>query len=192
MGRQMSERAEFHVRGQPLDGTPLHYTASGLDYVYLRSGFTVEDDPDYGRIVTIDDEDSLHRSIGLYIVTRSRPLTGAEFRFLRKQMRYTQKALADDIGVNEQTVANYEKGKPIPQRAENYIRLTFIVWMTPEHARADVIKRLAMEVKQLKKTLRKPTPATISCVPPTDIQNSIAAPWQMEVGSESPIICRII
>src|SRR6516225_9974822 len=26
MGRQMSERAEFHVRGQPLDGTPLHYT----------------------------------------------------------------------------------------------------------------------------------------------------------------------
>jgi hypothetical protein len=93
MGRQMSERADFHVMGQPLDGTPLHYTASGLDYVYLLNGFTVENDPDYGRMVTIDDENDLHRSIGLYVITRPRTLTGAEFRFLRKQMGFKQKDL---------------------------------------------------------------------------------------------------
>jgi len=80
----MSERAEFHVMGQPYDGKPLHYTASGLDYVYLRNGFQVEEDPDYGRIVTIDAVDDLHRAIGLYVVEQPRGLTGPEFRFFAK------------------------------------------------------------------------------------------------------------
>src|SRR5262245_61892833 len=75
MGRQMNERAEFHVMGQPLDGgEPLHYTASGLDYVYLLNGFTIEDDPDYGRMVSIHEPDALHVAIGLYIISRRRPV----------------------------------------------------------------------------------------------------------------------
>ena len=105
----MSERAEFHVMSQPFDGKPLHYTASGLDYVYLLNGFTVEDHPDYGRILTIQNEGDLQRSIGLYVITRQRPLTGPEFRFLRKQMGAKQKELAEELDVDEQTVANYEK-----------------------------------------------------------------------------------
>ena len=77
MGRQMSERAEFHVMGQPYDAAPLHYTASGLDYVYLVNGFSIENDPDYGRIVTIDSADDLHKAIGLHIITQERPLAGS-------------------------------------------------------------------------------------------------------------------
>lgn len=111
----MSERAEFHVRGQPLDGTPLHYTASGLDYVYLLNGFTVEDDPDYGRITTIDNPDDLHAAIGLHIIQHPRPLTGPEFRFLRKQMGLKQRDLAPKFG-SVQTVANYEKEKRFRHR----------------------------------------------------------------------------
>jgi hypothetical protein len=88
----MSERAEFHVMGQPLDGV-LHYTVSGLDYVYLLNGFTVDDDPDYGRIITIEHERDLHRAIGLYVITRPRTITGAEFRFCESRWGLSKKSL---------------------------------------------------------------------------------------------------
>jgi DNA-binding transcriptional regulator YiaG len=174
----MSERAEFHVMGQPLDGTPLHYTASGLDYVYLLNGFAIEKDPDYGRIVSIQNEGDLHRAIGLYVITRQRGLSGAEFRFLRKQMKYTQKELAKDLGVNEQTVANYEKERKIPPPSDRLIRMSFMVWLTPEDARADLIKRIAEVIRGE----GKPKPMAVA-MPPTDIQTSIARQWQ---GNTAP------
>jgi hypothetical protein len=147
MGRQMSERAEFHVMGQPCDGTPLHYTASGLDYVYLANGFSIEDDPDYGRIVTIDAPDDLHKAIGLHVV-QSPKLTGAEFRFLRKQMRMTQKDLAERFGTDVQTIANYEKGKKIPATSEQLMRVTFVLWIMPPDTRAEIMKKIAVDVQQ--------------------------------------------
>src|SRR5690606_6111594 len=107
MGRPMKQRAEFHVMGQPFDGEPLHYTASGLDYVYLLNGFHVEEDSDYGRIVTIEAPDDLHRAIGMRVVGQERDLKGQEFRFLRKQMGLRQQDIADQIGVDVQTIANY-------------------------------------------------------------------------------------
>jgi transcriptional regulator with XRE-family HTH domain len=38
-------------------------------------------------------------------------MTSAEFRFLRKQMGLTQKELGERLGVEDQTIANYEKEK---------------------------------------------------------------------------------
>jgi putative transcriptional regulator len=149
MGRQMSERLEFHVMGQPMDGEPLHYTASGLDYVYLINGFSVEDDPDYGRIVAIDSPDDLHKAIGLHIITQERPMTGAEFRFLRKQMKLTQKEVAERFrGADVQTIANYEKGRKIPPASEQLIRMIFALWLTPPDTQAAVLKQIADEVQR--------------------------------------------
>jgi len=187
----MSERAEFHVMGQPLDGVPLHYTASGLNYVYLLNGFTVENDPDYGRIITIEDERDLHLAIGLYVITRQRTLTGAEFRFLRKQMGLKQKDLAAVLGVNEQTVANYEKDRPIPSTSEHLMRLEFLLWMTPEDARADLVKRIAEAFKARPRKNAKPAAATVAAaeaaaatMPPADIQSSISKQWQVQAGTK--------
>lgn len=157
----MSQRAEFHVMGEPLDGAPLHYTASGLDYVYLQNGFMVEDDPDYGRILTIRDVDALHRAIGLHVITRRRALTGAEFKFLRKQMKMKQKELADDWGVSEQTIANYEKEKRIPPTSDRLMRITFLVWITPEDMRAEFVKRITERIQ----ARQKPKAAPISALP---------------------------
>jgi DNA-binding transcriptional regulator YiaG len=190
MGRQMSERAEFHVRGQPLDGTSLHYTVSGLDYVYLTNGFTVDDDPDYGRIVTIEDERDLHRAIGLYIITRPRNLTGAEFKFLRKQMGFKQKSLAGDLGVNEQTVANYEKGRSIPARSEFLMRLTFLIWITPDDAKAAVVKRVTERIKAYaQKAKTQAETATADAMPPADIQTAISKLWQVQAGIKPTPVC---
>jgi transcriptional regulator with XRE-family HTH domain len=183
----MSERADFHVTGQPLDGTPLHYTASGLDYVYLLNGFTVEDDPDYGRIVTIDDERDLHRAIGLYVITRPRTLTGHEFRFLRKQMGFKQKDLAGELGVNEQTVANYEKDRPIPTASDHLMRLEFLLWIAPEDANVELVKRVAETIKARARKQPKPTAAAAAAaatvMPPADIQTSISRQWTVQAGA---------
>lgn len=155
----MSERAEFHVMGQPYDGKPLHYTASGLDYVYLINGFSIEEDPSYGRIVTIDAPDELHKAIGLHIITKDKGLTGPEFRFLRKQMKLTQKELAEDWfnGADVQTVANYEKGKKIPPASDRLMRVVFAVWLTPADARAALIKSITEEMKKRARPLRTKT-----------------------------------
>jgi DNA-binding transcriptional regulator YiaG len=188
MGRQMSERADFHVTGQPLDGTPLHYTASGLDYVYLLNGFTVEHDADYGRIITIEDERDLHRAIGLYVITRPRTLTGTEFRFLRKQMGFKQKDLAGELGVNEQTVANYEKDRPIPTASDHLMRLEFLLWIAPNDANVDIVKRVAETIKARARKQPKPTAAATAAaammMPPTDIQTSISKQWTVQAGAK--------
>lgn len=178
----MSERAEFHVRGEPLDGTPLHYTASGLDYVYLRNGFTIEDDPDYGRIVTITNEQNLHTAIGMYVIMQPRALRSAEFRYLRKLMGFKQKELAEELGVNEQTVANYEKNKRIPGTSDRLMRTIFLLWITPEDARADLIKRIndAMKGQRSKKPGSPPS---------TDIQGSIATDWRGQPGVDPMPTC---
>jgi transcriptional regulator with XRE-family HTH domain len=182
----MSERADFHVTGQPLDGTPLHYTASGLNYVYLLNGFTVENDPDYGRIITIQNERDLHRAIGLYVITRPRTLTGAEFRFLRKQMGFKQKDLAGELGINEQTVANYEKDRPIPTASDHLMRLEFLLWITPKDANVDLVKRIAETIKARARKQPKPTAAATAAaavtMPPADIQSSISNQWQVQAG----------
>lgn len=171
----MSDREEFHVMGQPLDGTPLHYTASGLDYVYLQNGFTVENDPDYGRIVTIQALDDLHRAIGLCVVTQPRGLTGAEFRFLRKQMGLKQKDLAANFGVDVQTVANYEKGRKIPDTSDVLVRLLFILWIAPADARADMIKALSEQAQQARHTGKTVRPIAAQC----DLGSLIVKQWQM-------------
>jgi DNA-binding transcriptional regulator YiaG len=182
MGRQMSERAEFHVRGQPLDGTPLHYTASGLDYVYLTNGYTVEDDPDYGHLVSIDAVDDLHRAIGMHIIRQPRELTGPEFRFLRKQMGFRQKDLAPRFGVDVQTVANYEKGRTIPATSGRLMRVLFVLWITPPDARAGILKQMVDAMQNAQATLKNISAITA----PNDVPLSIVKQWQLGVADTIP------
>src|SRR6516225_423619 len=106
MGGQMSERAEFLLKGQELLAEPYHYRASGLDDIYLLNGVTFEETP-YGPMVTIKKLNGLHRAIGLHIVEKAEPMTGAEFRFLRKQIGFTQAQLGKRLRVSDQTIANY-------------------------------------------------------------------------------------
>jgi transcriptional regulator with XRE-family HTH domain len=169
----MSERAEFHVRGQPLDGTPLHYAASGLDYVYLLNGFTIEEDPDHGRIVSIEAEDDLLVAIGLSIICEERGMTKQEFRFLRKQMDLTQEQLAKRLGVDVQSVANYEKGKKIPETSDRLMRFVFAIWTVPPDERASVLKDLGDAI-QRELTRRKKYAHKIASM---DAGSSLARLW---------------
>ena len=96
-------------------------------------------------------------------------------------MGFKQRQLADRLGVNEQTVANYEKNKPIPASSENLMRLEFLLWIMPEDEYAEVAKRVAEIIKARR---RNPKSVATASVPPADIQLSIAKLWQVEVGKE--------
>lgn len=103
-----------------------HYIESGLSNIYLKNGFTVEhiDGEEY---TSIDDMNGLHRAIGQVIVDSRKPLTHEEFKFLRIEMNISQKMLGTRFGVDEQTIARYEKGKTkIPRTTDAALRTLYM------------------------------------------------------------------
>lgn len=103
-----------------------HYTECGLDSVYLVNGFEFVQTND-GKAVVIQDIDGLHRMVGERLVNDQKHLSGKEIRFLRHEMLLSQAGLARLLGVDEQTVARWEKGtgKKVPQMADATIRLLY-------------------------------------------------------------------
>lgn len=139
----MTERAEFWIKGRERLAKPYHYSASGLTNIFLLNGVTIERSS-YGPIVNIENLNGLHHAIGLYIIEKTEPMTGAEFRFLRKQMELTQQELAGIMKTTDQTIANYEKGKTADLGpADPFLRLTYLLHVIPEETRADVLKEMA-------------------------------------------------
>jgi putative transcriptional regulator len=86
------------------------YTESGLDNVYLLDGYTIHETP-YGKGVSIQNTDALHKAIGKWLIAQPRPLNGADLRFIRTEMELTQRALAGIIGTEEQTLRLWEKDR---------------------------------------------------------------------------------
>jgi DNA-binding transcriptional regulator YiaG len=106
---------------------PLHYTACGLDHVYLVDGFTREQ-IDGEDAVTIEDLDGLWKAIGLALVKGRKTLAPKEVRFLRHHMDLTQAELGEELRVSDQTVARWEKGEtPVSGPADVALRLLFLL-----------------------------------------------------------------
>jgi putative transcriptional regulator len=120
---------------------PLHYTACGLDDVYLVSGYEVEDTA-YGKGTSIKNADELHRVIGSYLVANKKLLSGKEIRFLRHQMDFTQSELARLLGGSAQQVARYEKDEcEMPGPADRILRLLF-----NEHLQKKILVRDLLKI----------------------------------------------
>lgn len=103
-----------------------HYTESGLSNVYLKNGVTVEE-IDGEEYTSIDDMNGLHSAIAQAVVDSNRPLAYEEFKFLRIEMNVSQKMLATRFGVDEQTIARYEKGHTkIPRTTDAALRALYM------------------------------------------------------------------
>lgn len=104
-----------------------HYIESGLDDVFLIDGYTIEHDPEYGDIVSFDDIDGLHKTIGKLLIESNFDLSGKEIRFLRKEMGLTQQFLGLLLGYpDDQSVAAWEKDvRSIPRTAQRMLRLIY-------------------------------------------------------------------
>jgi DNA-binding transcriptional regulator YiaG len=126
MTRQTPKLHFIRGGGAP-NGEPLHYTACGLDDVYLMNGFTRET-VDGEEFISIEDMDGLWKAIGLYLVATRKVLAPKEIKFLREHMDLTQAQLGAWLRVSDQTVARWEKGEttPIPGPADVALRVFFL------------------------------------------------------------------
>jgi putative transcriptional regulator len=119
------------------------YTESGLDTVFLVSGFEFEDTAG-GKTVTIHDVDGLHCAIGIELVCRRQRLTGKEFRFLRSELLLSQASLAKIFGVRELTIARWEKGQSeIPLSADAIVRQLFKESIGRAGSMKELLERIA-------------------------------------------------
>lgn len=148
-----------------------HYTSSGLDSIYLENGVLIEETA-YGRAVSIEDSEGLHRAIGRWLIDRPSPLNGAELRFLRLEMEMTQRHLAGIIGGTEQTLRLWEKtrDKFIPGTPDRLVRALFAETLGGDHDIRRMLERLAEldrlehEDKCFKRVSRGWRPQPISCL----------------------------
>jgi DNA-binding transcriptional regulator YiaG len=103
-----------------------HYTESGLDNIYLKNGFEV-DNVDGEECVGVHDVEGLHQVIGHTLVGKDKPLSPKEFRFLRVEMGLSQAALGEMLGYDGQTIARYEKGQTtIPKPTDTIVRSIYL------------------------------------------------------------------
>lgn len=110
----------------------LKYAGCGLRNVWLQNGYTKKKTP-YGEAVAIQDVEGLHRALAKKIALKPK-LTGAEFRFIRKELDLSQAALARMFGCEAQTIALWEKNKVrVPRLADRMLRLIY-----REHAEGNV------------------------------------------------------
>lgn len=120
-----------------------HYRECGLNNVFLLNGFTVKETR-HGRTVSIQDMDGLHRAIGTHLATEKRALTGAELRFLRIELGWSQKLLGMLLGKSAQTVARWEKGQSrIDGTAERVVRMLYTEQTGENGKMKDVLQELA-------------------------------------------------
>lgn len=115
-----------------------HYTECGLQNVWLRNGYT-QHKTKYGPGTAIHDVDGLNKAIGRALANRPH-LTGAELRFLRKELELSQAALANLMGTSEQNVSLWERRGRIPKLADRMVKLIYI-----EHSGGNVKVREMIE-----------------------------------------------
>lgn len=121
-----------------------HYKESGLDNIYLENGYAIHKTP-YGKGVSIHDTEGLHKAIGRWLINAPHPLDGRTLRFIRREMEFTQGALASLIGATEQTLRLWEKhrAKAIPGSADRLLRAIYAEYLGGDGSVRALVARLA-------------------------------------------------
>jgi DNA-binding transcriptional regulator YiaG len=120
-----------------------HYTESGLQHVWIANGYR-KIKTRHGTGVAIHDVEGLHRVIGKAIARKPR-MTGAELRFLRKELGLSQAALGALVGTTEQSVSLWERRGGIPRAADRLVRLIYLEHVGANPRVREIIDRLASQ-----------------------------------------------
>lgn len=119
-----------------------HYTSCGLRNIWLRNGYEVKE-TSYGDGVAIHNVEGLHKAIGLNLVQNKPQLSGAEIRFLRKELDMPQAQLAALLGVSENSVRGWEKHRgKITKPTERLLRMLYQEYATGNSSVRGLIERL--------------------------------------------------
>ncbi len=119
-----------------------HYTACGLENVYLKNGYDEKVTPS-GNTVAIHNLEGLHKAIAKGLVLKEGELTAREFKFLRGELDLSQRALGILMEKTDQMIAKYEKAEtPIPRLADKAIRDLYMESIGEGHV-AHLLNKLA-------------------------------------------------
>ncbi len=129
-----------------------HYTESGLQNVWLGNGYKVHKTP-YGKGVAIQDVQGLHELIGLTLAHKPK-LTGAELRFLRKELGLSQAALGSLVGTSEQNVSLWERRGHMPRASDRLVRLIYLEKIDGNVKIMELIERLNSQDQDGKQKLK--------------------------------------
>ena len=109
-------------------GQSYHFTESGLDNVYLKNVETSHCPDCNANSVSIPKSPLLLNCIGEAIVFSPGRLTGAEIRFLRKNLRIKINDFAKLLRVSRVTVSRWENGQiETPKPIDLLIRSIYIL-----------------------------------------------------------------
>ena len=118
-----------------------HYTACGLDNVWLTNGY-VEKNTAYGKAVAVVNADQLHDLLGRDLVKKRAQLAGKELRFLRVKMGLSQAGFASLHGVTEQAVSLWERQSKIPLANDRLTRVYYLAHIAKDTPLGEAIERL--------------------------------------------------
>jgi len=129
-----------------------HYVACGLPNVWLANGYTETTDGSGDSYFNIADIKELHTAIAHSLVEKESRLTGAEFRFLRSELKMSRKTLGELIDYTADAVKKWEYGEnPIPKLADANLRKFFL---EIQHEGGE-IRALLTQIKNLERQERK-------------------------------------
>lgn len=116
---------------------------TGLPNVSLKNGYMV-DQSDEGQVTTYKSLDRLYEAIATAIANRRAPLTGAEFKFLRRRTGMSQEQVGAMVDKTDQAIAKWEKGQAaVPVADGNMMRLA---WLSM-HSRRDIARAVDRMVR---------------------------------------------
>lgn len=119
----------------------LHYTACGLDNVWLESGYVIKQTR-HGEAVAVSDVDGLHKLLALQLVDKPARLSGKEFRFLRAQLGLSQEALGLLLGFTENAVSLWERKDAVPVACDQWLRMYMLAKYAGKTHVSDAIERI--------------------------------------------------
>jgi DNA-binding transcriptional regulator YiaG len=117
-----------------------HYTACGLDNVWLANGFKVKTTR-HGNAVAVNDVDGLHLLISQTLIDKPGRLAGKEFRFLRTQLGLSQEALGTMLDFSENAVSLWERKDTVPAACDQWLRMSVLAKLEGNAKLADAIAR---------------------------------------------------
>ncbi|MGO8068713.1 helix-turn-helix domain-containing protein [Rhizobium leguminosarum] len=139
----------FYIPGEKLREEPLHYKDCGLDNIYLKNGFNVENH-DGEQYLTVTDIDGLHKAIGMHIVLGRKAPSGQELRFIRNELGMSQSDLARVLDISDQSVARWEKGKCEANGAAVFaLRLVYLLSLIPKKEQPLILQDILQRFKKL-------------------------------------------
>ena len=141
------------------------YNECGLKGVVLGN-ITVHECPRCGEVLPeIPKVKQIHKWLAEYLVKKQSPLTGEEFRFLRKTMLMSAGELARVLAVTPVTISRWENNREnVGPQSDRLLRALFVVG--PER-RTPVLRRINLSEIFVHIASRKPRPERIF-VPPLD------------------------